>query len=88
LEAVRGLAPPAGLVRDIGLAVGEDGDVQESASEQVRPGRGHAWRGGVRRGCVRRSAVRLSCGAVPCSGVHRGAVVWRGLGRARRVVAE
>jgi hypothetical protein len=39
LDAVRGLAPPAGLVRDIGAAVGEDGDVLESASEQVCCGR-------------------------------------------------
>jgi hypothetical protein len=36
LSAVAGLAAPAALVRDIGAAVGEDGEVQEGASEQVR----------------------------------------------------
>ncbi|KIY94552.1 DNA mismatch repair protein MutS2 [Monoraphidium neglectum] len=36
LAAVAGLSPPAALVRDIGFAIGEDGEVQEAASAQVR----------------------------------------------------
>ncbi|GBF93591.1 DNA mismatch repair protein [Raphidocelis subcapitata] len=36
LAAVSGLSPPAALIRDIGYAVGEEGEVQDAASEQVR----------------------------------------------------
>lgn len=39
LSAVAGLSPPAALVRDVGYAVGEEGEVQDAASEQVGLGR-------------------------------------------------
>ena len=35
LGAVAGLTTPTALIRDIGYAIGEDGEVQEAATEQV-----------------------------------------------------